>query len=330
MTLIDRFIGYMTSTSIGRQRRAIYEWMQLTEEERHQLGQELIDRGYSIPSYKNKNKKPSPKIEYDEHDRALLARKVWEIRKNSPTLSFTSLITKAQDSLPREKHRKLINKNHFKWLARMLTENDAALEAARYKPITVPSQPIMSRDEILNSITNHELTTLIPKVLSIVDLDDLLHRYSTDQILDAIKSPAIISWLVSQAIMAWSDAQIQTNVSIRSLMQTVLENASKHEGSQKSEVVPSRIKIMIVGLLPDQQNVVYRAIGNAAKLTFLDKNQNSNIYTAHQNIVVVMADFISHSVQNQIKSKISNGTQLITHHGGISKLIERLTAILAT
>lgn len=89
-----------------------------------------------------------------------------------------------------------------------------------------------------------------------------------------------------------------------------------------------RFSIVIIGLLPAQENVIKERFGKQFKLSFVTsqqaaKNKSMSVKYKNADVIIGMGGFMSHSGSfNQFKNKLK------TVHGGITSLISELEALV--
>jgi len=324
ITLIDRFIGLLDGGP-GKKRRATREWFELTDEEREKLAPELTGRGYPIPMRAKKKQSTGKKIPpLTEDESQSLAEMMWEVRSMDPTLTFQELVGRTQEALPKEKRRKQVVAKHYPRVIEILKKIDgdhsrrATMETGK------------SKEEVLESLSDQDMQSLVPRVMPMIDIEAVIQSHPANQLLEYVPLPSIVTYLVMKGLDNWNDGQVKAGMMLKSAVSSLQVLAEKGEAKPQGTIAQHAAlpKIMVVGLLPDQQNIVYGAVGKKASLTFIDKNRATNIFTNNQNVVILMANFIDHGLQNHIKSRITNGTSMVIHHGGVSKLIERIQGLV--
>ena len=89
-----------------------------------------------------------------------------------------------------------------------------------------------------------------------------------------------------------------------------------------------RFNIVIIGLLPAQENVIKERFGKKFKLSFVTsqqaaKNKSMSVKYKNADVIIGMGGFMSHSGSfNQFKNKLK------TVHGGMTSLISELEALV--
>ena len=89
-----------------------------------------------------------------------------------------------------------------------------------------------------------------------------------------------------------------------------------------------RFNIVIIGLLPAQENVIKERFGKKFKLSFVTsqqaaKNKSMSVKYKNADVIIGMGGFMSHSGSfNQFKNKLK------TVHGGMTSLISKLEALV--
>ena len=90
-------------------------------------------------------------------------------------------------------------------------------------------------------------------------------------------------------------------------------------------------KVTIIGLLSVQAQTVGERLQGRAKFNFVSKSRTDNkggdgsCVPHDQDIIVLAAKFISHSIQDHTQKRVAGTkTKLIVHHGGVDMMIRRL------
>ncbi len=86
-----------------------------------------------------------------------------------------------------------------------------------------------------------------------------------------------------------------------------------------------RVRVVVVGLLNNQQNHVKKALGGRLDLRFVSKDQKKPSFPEAEKIVLC-CDFIDHGWENAAFQKFPHD-QVIRHKGGISGLINILQGL---
>lgn len=88
---------------------------------------------------------------------------------------------------------------------------------------------------------------------------------------------------------------------------------------------PKLKRVLVLGLLPEQQHMIHKEFDSVFKLTCLGSNDNANLIksnSAHADSVFIVADFISHST---IKLVESTGCTPRIVKGGMTSLRDAMT-----
>ncbi len=90
-------------------------------------------------------------------------------------------------------------------------------------------------------------------------------------------------------------------------------------------------KVTVIGLLSVQAQTVEDRLRGRAKFNFVPKSRTDNkggdgsCVPHNQDIIVLAAKFISHSIQDHTQKRVAGtNTKVIVHHGGVDMMIRRL------
>lgn len=105
--------------------------------------------------------------------------------------------------------------------------------------------------------------------------------------------------------------------------------------SKRKPLMPARPihlrlpKVTIVGLLGVQQVKVAERLEGRANFNFVDKNRRVDAIPVGQDVVLLAASFISHSMSAAAKKAVvGTSTRLVIHHGGVTAMVRKLDGIL--
>ena len=88
-------------------------------------------------------------------------------------------------------------------------------------------------------------------------------------------------------------------------------------------------KVTVIGFMKKQQNAIYEKLKGRANFNFVDKNRKVKVVSSNQDIVCLAVSFLSHAVYFSVKRQIEGtGAMLVTHHGGVDILIQKLNNLL--
>lgn len=336
---IEVLIGYIQSDI--PQRRGLFkkEMRKLSTEKQDEIYEELERRNIDVPKPKINRTRTYDPLPFTKEDWNEMANLAWKVRKNDPSLTITEIIKKIQLSFPEEKRRKIVKIPQYAPLMKRLSELDQKLEKDS-KDISVLNEElssletkILTREDVCNTLTDEELLANKEKFVQVLSIGDVFDNFSSEVILEAMPTRTIISSAIDRVL----STQENTGIIFRRFGDSIQELVEAIKSTPVAKpVVPSqtvatikKTKVLICGLLPNQINQVEEAISDKkVAINFVDKNRTAGIDASTYNTVVLMANFISHSLQAMIKANISNKATLIIHHGGVSKLIERLKEVL--
>lgn len=350
-SLMQEIIAYYEGTP-GQKNWFKRKMQKLTKDDQDKIWTELkkthnnIDYNIFAKTQQKRSKKakivvieePATKIFWTDEEWDQIADLVWRTRKNDPTQSIINLCNKIMDHFPKERRRKITNLKTLKPLIERLTEKDKSLldlsEQLQLCQLEIDElqKELENRNDQLNQLTDEEIFEKFgEKVLQNCSLNDVVGQFSAPEILSNIPLNEIVNHYLSLGMEFLTKKQNDQNELLLAIKDLVtFKNDSRPPMPtpfvRPSVVKPRLPKVAIVGLLPVQQQAIAKALDNKIALTFIDKNRkDGGAIPNHQDGIVVMANFVSHPIQNNVKNKIEGTkTQLIIHHGGTSELINKL------
>lgn len=311
ISLFDELYGLIKSENpykIGHFKRRMRE---LPEEQRKEIWGKLQDRGVNQFDISAKDI-ISTADKFTEDEWNLLAKTVWEIRKNDPTVRLIDATNTAMDSLPKERRLVLHNGNQLKIIYDKLTEIDTNYRknSEEYEALSDLSKEIKSKEEILRDLNYQDLVSLKKRVLDICNPDELLEFIPKESVLETVSVPEIMSCLYNRTLEHMEDVVSKNTAEL-------LESIRVRESHVEKKLNVKMPRILIVGLLGDQQRIIQQKLNKEFIVKFQDKNNQS--IQGEQDLTLIFANFVSHSLTNQA-SKVKFA---IVHHGGITKAVDK-------
>lgn len=358
---IEELVQYFESKKAGQKIWFTRKMNKLSPEQQDEVWTVLTSRGHTKKLDKTKPvlqeeiaevaevaEETRTFISWTEAEWDQIADTVWRARKNDPSETLVGLTRKVMDILPKERRRNIRTANELKQLVERLRVRDETLlmnsdDLEFYKlqiyEFEAKQQQIPSREQIISDLTDEEILLRFgEKVLQNCSPQEVISRYPTDALLSTVPAVEAVGYFLKLGIEMFADSQKQLVGAIQELTATVRhQNERSVTGSAGKPSIPmpkpkTRLpKVTVVGLLANQQAKVQEGLEGRAVFNFLDKNRkpDASAIPDGQDIVVLAANFITHSMQEAAKKKIKGtDTRLIVHHGGLETMIRKLDEIL--
>ncbi len=338
--VIEILADYLQSESPQRRGRFTAEMKKYTEAQQQYIISELKKREIEPETSKSTNEYECPE-ELDQEDWKNLTDLSWSIRKNDPQLSLQEIIRKAQDSLPKEKRRKLINLSKYGKLINSLKDKDSKAEKSLERnqqlteEINLLKESIQTRDQILQTLSDEELFAIAERVISLLSIEKIAEYVEIDSLLEYASTDKIVSCAISKFLSAQEKNVDSTNLMFKRMAATIQELSETLQGMQQPHktipvpIVKKLPKVIVFGLKSDQQQEISRELREKANFTFVDKNRKANVEVKYCDFIFLFAKWIDHGIENYVRANMDDEkTQLIVHHGGISEAISHLKTVL--
>lgn len=272
---------------------------------------------------------------------------VWHARKNDPSETLVGLVNKVMPEFPNDRRQTIHSSNEVEPLIEKLKAHDQKildivqdLEDAKIhiELLEEDRKKIPSRDEVLNSLTNEEVSdNFRQRVLDQCSPEDIVKQFPADILFSNIQFSEIVSYVMKESIEMVSASQNQILDAVKELTSTIKQIQFQQNVLQAKPSMPpmpsmpmprpmSRLpKVTIVGLKSDQYQEIEKRLSSRANFNFVDKNRHADIVPSGHDLVVLATAFISHADQACVKKSIEGtSTKLIYHHGGVNKLVREL------
>lgn len=269
------------------------------------------------------------KIQWNDDEISLLATELHALRRKEPGTQLVRMLNRAQKRLPRDRRRDITTVSQFEPVLRKLMEIDQQVwqdheHIKNNREAIKEQQPAPSRDEILNSITDDEVTKLFGKrAISLMSPDEIISLIGTESLLEMVPLPALSAFVAKKQMETFNRFS-----DIESLMWDLyarLDGEEDHkpispQAKERDNKLSKTPKVVFYGLLPRQYSEVTSRLGKRVVYHFVDKKRESDPVPKSADIVVFWARFASHSLQTKVKSSLPPGCQFVLHHGGISEM----------
>jgi len=293
----------------------------------------------------------SKRIRYTDAEWDNLANIIFQMRQRHPLPPLIRLITRAiQQTFPANRRRKNSDATLRPILERIAQkEKDQQSQLAtyhRYKQTIDTQGRLPSQEELVASLTDEELSgykerltaeiyqeaatnpppELLEKIFEILPVSEVVAHYTPDELLGSIDLSIIVGRAAEGLTETWMLKGLQSVLAATPIPKP---HATKHPAQSKPPAIPSptrirKPRVAILGCLPNQQNIIRERLKDRAELTFVEKSRGDNAIPDGQDVILHWARFARHSAQKYATEKAKDGCILIVHHGGISKIIEKI------
>lgn len=337
MSWLDELIHYYESDKQGHKAYFKKLYNKLSDAEKETVNQFLTARGHNLTTEENKASRNFVFWTNEEWD--ALTDLVWKARKNNPSRTIVQLCNDVMSSFPEDRRRTIRLTSDIKPLIKKIKIKDEEFSdytvlQKRLQETEATLEKVPTKKEILDALTDEEVVeTFGTRVLHALTPDEILRHYSPEMLLSYVPMPLTLNHLMTSFWESYQQSHVSLLSAIRELIVITKENQQRPVAAQPHRplTTPRLPKVTVVGLLPNQQTIVENALKNKARLTFVDKNRKADkdAIQDNQDIIVLAANFISHSMYDLAKRKVlGTTTNLITHHGGISNLVQKVEMAL--
>ena len=224
-------------------------------------------------------------------------------------------------------------------ILKSLTDEEVCLQF-RAKIIQLLSNEEIIRhfkEKVLEQIPEEDMIERYQSViLDYLSPSDIVDQFETEDILACLPTSSIVGYIAKQFVERF-EGHGSPLKSLDSLLPAATGSTTIAKPQPKPSIPavrtiapPQKKKITIVGMKPNQAQIIRGRFGKIAEFIFVDKNMKGAGINNSCDIIVLWGSFVSHSDQIHAKSKKRQlGCELITHHGGMDKLMERLEKVLA-
>lgn len=253
-----------------------------------------------------------------------LTTQVWLMRKNNPGDSLVSIINRAQQQFPKERRRFVKTVQTVQKILTLLKAYDEKLahESTEYHKVKHSTRSPLTIEEVAEAATDEEILLHFRKrVVGLLSLPDLLDIFDTEDLLSIFPLSRIVGYVTAELFEA-----VQSNGRTETVTY-VQPPANGPPVMSPVAVKRQRLqKLCIVGLLPNQVNIVKSKVGRLADLYFYStgKAESTDLpYT--MDYYILMKKFIQHINQNSVQKIDKN--KLVLIDGGLTKLMERIRVL---
>jgi hypothetical protein len=226
-----------------------------------------------------------------------------------------------------------------------LTDEELNQVKLRVSTLDFDNVNIAWKDKILANLTDEEILTRFSQtVLDNQTPAQLMEMVDPEVVLNCLPFPKVFGFVAEHCME--SIGQFSSLFTA----QPVFKQMRPPTAFKQPEVAPTRApqapttpaipkvvrvekpKVTIIGLKGDQEQRVLQELGNRCDFTFIESDAKSKSIPDGQDVIVLWANFTSHCFQSKAKAKAkakaTNGTRLITHHGGLGEMIKTIKKVI--
>lgn len=354
ITLEEEMLNLYTG-NIGQKRWYTRKFRDLSDEEKKSVQAFLVEKGHTpeegfgtppaAPVTKSRTIITWDDVEWDQ-----LAALVWAERQKNVTETVVGLVRKVMDSFPQGRRRNITASVEIKPLIERLSKLDekylaaaTELEKTRKHTSELESQVAdlrrqlkekPTKDDIIHNLTEDEVVVYFgERHLAAATPDQVLKGFSPETLLSYVPFPDLMAQTIKSVFETWVEKQNQLTTAITemtALMRQQQVKPNKPSMPMPKVGVPRLPRVVIVGLLGEQQLKLESKLKGRAQFHFVDKNRTSgDAIPGGQDIIVLAANFINHALQDQAKKRaVGTSTKLIVHHGGVETMVRKLNELL--
>lgn len=220
-------------------------------------------------------------IQWTEEEKKKLIDETTKVLSTTIGLTWLSALNKAQESLPAERRRELQTINQVPWLQETVTK-----KLSENKPKEVVT------------IKEVKTTEIIPQRLSELETEVLIQE-------------------IAKRTM---EPYIQTIINKISMeLKLEIHKIVMKQGKQEIIYKQEKPKVLIIGLLSEQENEIKKNFDDFLNLKFWNNGNPKSLRELTQTVkkVFIMRKFISHSYQDLVRN---SGAPMILVDGAVSNL----------
>ncbi len=278
----------------------------------------------------------SKNVLWSEEEWDKLAILVHQARRKNPVSSIGTHIKNAMAQFPEARRRNLTTNNIQPLLERLYTRDQELQDAfelvPRLKDRLAQLEHIPTKDDILQNLTDEEVCIHFQhRVLDLTTPDDVVSAFNVEDILASVPTPALVGYTAArvmenlennasglqEALMA-----MNTATGMKKSVPTIATSAT----SSPKKVQIKKPRIAILGMKPNQTQIVEHHVNGQADMVFVSKDMKSNsVKTMVADIFMLWGSFCSHQDQVHVKARAKQlGAKFVVYHGGMAKFIERI------
>ena len=268
-----------------------------------------------------------------------LADLIESMRRNNPEPPLSLLIKNAQAQFPQDRRRQLKGSEAKEPLLKRIRERYQSLATAKSdleKLIqkVAEQEQAPTKEEILASLTDDEIVqNFSQNVLDSFSPAEIFARFPTEALLESIPNSMLIAHAIQKIVESIGEVSTNFNRAFGDLG-PALQSLIRKDNKQVTPSIPlprpvfgRKPRVTVVGMIGDQSVQLESKLAGRADFNFVDKDQKIKVPNS-ADIVVFWASVCSHKTRDQIRSTLPNSCQVITHYGGIKKMVETLDTVL--
>lgn len=247
------------------------------------------------------------RIYWDDDEKQRIVDAVFSMRQKDPESSLIAIINRAQKQLPKERRRVIPSVKSVPWVR---VELQKMMDTQREKARTAESasQAAESAKERQTRLQG-QLSEMVKKAR-----ESAIHEAEIEDLVGEI---------IGRVFNTQQDLERRVN-----LLEGRVADWGRPVQVPATTETTKMPSILVVGLLPDQQNKVRAHFRNAADMRFLGSNDRSK-GVPQAEAAVINAKFIPHDMQALVQRKFaSTGGKVYLVHGGISSVVDKIEKLL--
>ena len=258
------------------------------------------------------------RIRWTDEEWNKLIELVWSARKKNAVESLSECIRMAYAQFPQERRRQ-IQQVLLKDVGKALTkkQQEIAGDAEELSRMKMRLTDIQTREEVIGSLTEYELSTLKSNVLNRLSPAERVEGIPVDVLLDCVPIADLTAFAGKRLI--------EEILSLKRSTQQVVVPAHQHSTVQTPvREIDRRPKITVVGPRAEQIQRVKDELSSDFILSFICNDHNKGITSTpeHQDGYILQTKFISHTHTERVQAQIKKtGGKLVFHSGGLTELI---------
>ena len=266
-----------------------------------------------------------------------LADFVHRARRKNPVPSIGTHIKSAMPQFPEDRRRNLTTNNIDPLLDRLREkdrESQAALELVpRLKDRLAQLDQVPTKEDILQNLSDEEVCRHFQqRILDLVSPNDVISSFDLEDVLASVPTSTLVGYTATRVM-----EHLESNAS--GLQEAFMSLSAATGGKKATPTVVSsppgqkkvqikKPRIAILGMKPNQTQIVEQQINGRADVVFIPKDMKSNsVRTMVADIFLLWGSFCSHQDQVHVKARAKQlGAKFVVYHGGMAKLIETIDA----
>lgn len=265
------------------------------------------------------------RIKWSNNEKDLIANKYVEIKDRKPNSSDLAIIREAQKILPQNRRRTNIPSIAPSLLKAIDRAKKNRQESQEANQVGQEQELKLNKVELATKFSDNEVLEYFQEiVLNNMTDTQIIEHIGTDKLLDCISLEDIYKYLGSKEKEYRDNVFQQLGVIHRRLVD-ITNHQSLSSPTQHKRPKATIPKIALYGPLPNQSSIIQRAFKDKANIVHVDKD-HKNISIPDANVHLIWANYVSHSIQDQIKKQ--GGSYTIVN-GGLNSIKNAIKSIIS-